>query len=452
METPIYDFLKNYADSDTVRCHMPAHKGRSLSGSLSPAFALDITEIAGADSLFEAEGIIAESEKNMSRLYRTAETVYSAGGSTLCIQAMLALMKQDGREVIAVSNVHRAFLNGCALLGIDPVWLIPDYSGGILSGTVDAKEVERALKKCGKPACLYITSPDYTGKTADIRTLSELCHKYDAKLLVDNAHGAHLAFLPENIHPMELGADLCCDSAHKMLPALTGAAMLHTSCKEYVGRLKQAMSFFGSTSPSYLIMASLDLCNKYICERINGDIAENLRHIQRLRAHFADRLIFADGEPFHITVKAAESGYNGNELAHHLRQSGAECEYSDSSLLILLMSPMNRMEDYERLTAALDSAVSRAKKRKPTADKLTLALPKKAMTITKAAFAPSEEIPVEEAEGRICASVKVPCPPAIPIAASGEVIDRSCIELFKRYGIGKVLVVGADIIRPSITE
>ena len=441
METPVYDYLKNYAASGTVRCHMPGHKGRSVEGPLSSAYALDITEIAGADSLFEADGIIAESENYMSRLYHTAQTVYSAGGSTLCIQAMLALMKQESRKVFAVRNVHRAFLNACALLDIDPEWILPEYSDGILSGTVDCDTVETALKKYGKSACVYITSPDYAGRTADIGTLAEICHKHGARLLVDNAHGAHLAFLPENIHPMNLGADLCCDSAHKMLPALTGAAMLHTSCSEYAGRLKQAMSFFGSTSPSYLIMASLDLCNRYICDRISSDIAENLVHIHKLKEHFSDRLIFADSEPFHITVKAAESGYDGNELAHRLRENGAECEYSDSSLLILLMSPMSRAEDYARLTEALACAIEKSHKRKPVRDRFTTALPKKAMSIREAAFAPSEEIPVSEAEGRICASVKVPCPPAIPIAAIGEVIDRSCIELFRRYGIDSVLVV-----------
>ena len=427
METPIYDYLRNYAASGTVRCHMPGHKGRSCAEELSSAFSLDITEISGADSLFEAEGIIAESEKYMSRLYHTAETVYSAGGSTLCIQAMLALMKQDGRQVIAVRNVHRAFLNVCALLDISPVWIMPEYSGGILSGTVDTSAVEAALKECGKPACLYITSPDYTGRTADIRSLAAVCRRYGAKLLVDNAHGAHLAFLPKNIHPMNLGADLCCDSAHKMLPALTGGAMLHTSCKEYVGRLKQAMSFFGSTSPSYLVMASLDLCNRYICDCIANDIADGMRSVQKLKSHFSDRLIFA--------------GYNGNELAERLRANGAECEYSDSSLLILLMSPMSRTEDYAKLTEALDAALHSARKHEPIKESFSIALPEKAMSIREAAFSPCEEIPVEGAEGRICASVKVPCPPAIPIAASGEVIDRRCIELFRRYNIDKVLVV-----------
>lgn len=441
METPVYDFLRNYAVSGILRAHMPGHKGNTCVPELEELFKLDITEIKGADSLFEAEGIISQSERNAAELYGSAATVFSAGGSTLCIQAMLALMKQEGRRVIAVRNVHRAFLNAAALLGLDVQWLMPTYSGGILSGEIKLADVEAALAASTTPACLYVTSPDYTGRLADITALSELCHRYGARLLVDNAHGAHLAFFEKNIHPITLGADLCCDSAHKMLPALTGAAYLHTSCEEYAPKLKQAMSFFGSTSPSYLIMASLDLCNRYISENIRHDIAAALPRIAELRSAFENRLVFAEGDPFHITVKAAESGFNGTELAELLRCNGVECEYSDAELLVLLMSPFSDISDYERLRAALESAVSGASRTNASGISARLKLPKMALAIREAAFAPAFEIPVEEAEGRICASVKVPCPPAVPIAVSGEVIDRECIEIFKTYGIRTVLVV-----------
>lgn len=136
MKTPIYDFLKRYTDSEMLRCHMPGHKGKTLCGGFEKMFESDITEIDGADSLFESGGIIAESEKNMSDLYKTAATVYSAGGSTLCIQAMLAIMKNENRKVFAARNVHRAFLNAAALLDIDVEWLMPEYSSGILSGEI----------------------------------------------------------------------------------------------------------------------------------------------------------------------------------------------------------------------------------------------------------------------------------------------------------------------------
>lgn len=201
MNTPVYDFLINYAQQDPVRLHMPGHKGRFGAPALQKATALDITEITGADSLFEASGILAESEKNASSLYGTAYTFYSCGGSTLCIQTMLLLMKQQGRRVLAARNVHRAFLNACVLLDIPVQWIYPRKSDGILSGTYDLADFEATLQAQTRPACVYVTSPDYLGRMADIAGLAELCHRYHAKLLVDNAHGAHLAFLRGSVTP-----------------------------------------------------------------------------------------------------------------------------------------------------------------------------------------------------------------------------------------------------------
>ncbi len=278
MITPIYNFLNKYADSETVRLHMPGHKGKSIADF--SAFKYDITEINGADSLFESDSIIAESEENTSRLYKTAKTCYSAGGSTLCIQAMLTLMKQENRTVIAVRNIHRSFLAACALLDIQPQWIFPDYSGGILSGEFPYKEAEKQLKS-NENACVYLTSPDYLGKTADIKRISELCNRYNAILLVDNAHGAHT--IAAGTHPALLGADICCDSAHKMLPALTGGAYLHIINPKYKDKGKYAMSLFGSTSPSYLIMVSLDLCVKYISESLESNYKTAVSALDELR-------------------------------------------------------------------------------------------------------------------------------------------------------------------------
>jgi orn/lys/arg decarboxylase, major region len=443
MKTPIYDFLKKYADSGMIRCHMPGHKGRSLCSGLEKISEFDITEISGADSLFEAGGIISGSEKNMSSLYGTAETVYSAGGSTLCIQAMLAVMKSENRIVFAARNVHRAFLNAAALLDMEVEWILPEYSSGILSGEIDPEIIEGKLKNCGRPSCVYITSPDYTGKIADIRAIADVCGKYGSRLIVDNAHGAHLAFFEKSLHPVALGADMCCDSAHKMLPALTGAAMLHTRLSEYAGLLKRAMSLFASTSPSYLIMLSLDLCNKYISENINDDIKMNLKQISQLKKEFSGKLVFAETEPFHITVKASESGFDGSSLAERLRENGVECEYYDSSIVVLLMSPMSRREDYIRLSSSLRKAIASAERNNTErpSEMFLNKLPERAASIREAVFSPCEEIPVEHSVGRICGAVRVPCPPAIPIAASGEIINEECVKIFKNYGIKTVNVL-----------
>ncbi|MCI7804622.1 MAG: aminotransferase class V-fold PLP-dependent enzyme [Oscillospiraceae bacterium] len=428
MKTPIYDFLENYSRSDTLRLHMPGHKGKAFAPL--KAFECDITEISGADSLFEASGIIAESEKNTSRLYHTVRTCYSTGGSTLCIQTMLALMKQENRTVIAVRNVHRSFLAACALLDIQPLWLFPDYSGGILSGGFPYDKAEEMLKR-HKNACIYLTSPDYLGKTADIGEVSKLCHRYNAVLLVDNAHGAHTISM--GCHPSQLGADICCDSAHKMLPALTGGAYLHIMNPAYADRAKGAMSLFGSTSPSYLIMASLDLCAKYIAECLEDDVKGAVCALDALRKRISGRYDVYSGEPFHLTLLC-----DGKDLAGQLRGFGIECEYADSGCIVLLFSPVNTPDEIEKTG---DILMQCSPKPPVYSGKLSFPQPETALRVREAVLGDYEEIPVEESEGRICAGVNVPCPPAVPVAASGEVIDKNCIKIFKRYGILTVNVV-----------
>lgn len=255
MNTPIYDFVHKYAQSGTVRAHMPGHKGVVRGDGISAVYPYDITEIKGADALFEADGIIAQSEKNAATLFGTDGTFYSAGGSTLCIQAMLAAVCRHGDRICAARNSHKALLNSCILLGLDVDWIYPEFrDGSVIGGSITAAGVENVLKKSQSPACVYITSPDYLGNIADIKGIAQVCRRYDVPLLVDNAHGAHLAFLDENIHPIALGADMCCDSAHKTLPVLTGGAYLHTASSKYTDRIKECMSLFGSSSPSYLIL------------------------------------------------------------------------------------------------------------------------------------------------------------------------------------------------------
>ncbi|MBQ8724619.1 MAG: aminotransferase class V-fold PLP-dependent enzyme [Oscillospiraceae bacterium] len=442
MNTPVYDFLRKYAGSQTLRMHMPGHKGVSAAEELHGAYALDITEITGADSLFEAEGIIAESEKNASSLFGTEETVYSCGGSTLCIQAMLYLMKQENRRVIAGRTVHRAFLNACILLGLQVTWVYPHEEDGILSGKYDPADFEKALAGLnGESGCVYITSPDYTGNMQDIAAISEICRKYDAPLLVDNAHGAHLAFTEERLHPMQLGADLCCDSAHKVLPCLTGCAYLHTSNPRYKGRLKNAMSMFGSTSPSYLMLCSLDLCNVFLEDQCRKKLREISADAEELKSSLEGKYIFRkNGDPLHITIDTAAMGWDGRRLGEQLEAMGCYPEYAGREAVVLLLSAAEPWEDILLLEAALggcEPVPDSGQAEKPPA----FPRPMQAMDMREAALSSSEMVPVREAEGRICAGVKVPCPPAVPVVISGEVIDRSVIETLEFYGIDDVMAV-----------
>ena len=246
METPICDFVRRYGDSQTLRAHMPGHKGVGLLGFEH----LDITEIDGADSLYEADGIIRRSEENASGLFG-CPTFYSTEGSSQCIRAMLFLAMQDAKrqgrtpKIAAARNVHKTFLSGAALLDLDVVWLYPQKEGSYLSCPLDGAVLGAFLER-ERPTAVYVTSPDYLGHVANIEKLAAVCHAHDALLLVDNAHGAYLRFLEPSRHPMDLGADLCCDSAHKTLPVVTGGAYLHVK-ERFARQAKNALALFGST-------------------------------------------------------------------------------------------------------------------------------------------------------------------------------------------------------------
>ncbi len=231
MNTPIVDFVREYAQSGTARLHMPGHKGVSFLGC-EP---FDITEIAGADDLFHAEGVIRESEQNAAALFSAGATFYSTEGATLPIKAMLALAVQNAPKngarprMLAARNAHKSFLYGCALLDIDVDWLYGE-GGHLCECSVSAKTLEQALRAAEAPYCaVFVTSPDYLGNMLDIAALAAVCRAHNVPLLVDNAHGAYLAFSRPVCHPITLGATMCADSAHKTLPALTGTAYLHNA-------------------------------------------------------------------------------------------------------------------------------------------------------------------------------------------------------------------------------
>ncbi|MBO6093321.1 MAG: aminotransferase class V-fold PLP-dependent enzyme, partial [Oscillospiraceae bacterium] len=258
MKQPICSFVQKYAEENTLRLHMPGHKGIKM---LGPE-ALDITEITGADVLYASDGIIRKSEETAGALFGSARTLFSAEGSSLCIRAMLYLVHlyaaKRGRKprILAGRNAHRVFLSAAALLDLEIGWIYPETPESLLSGRFSLDMLEELLEREGYTA-LYLTSPDYLGNVADLAACAKICHQHGVLFLVDNAHGAYLKFLPVSRHPLDFGADLCCDSAHKTLPVLTGGAYLHFShiCPpELMSAGEQAMRLFASTSPSYLIL------------------------------------------------------------------------------------------------------------------------------------------------------------------------------------------------------
>lgn len=438
MNTPVADFVQRYAKAGTARLHMPGHKGRCFLGC-EP---WDITEIHGADALYEAEGILAESEANAAALFGSQRTCYSTEGSSQCIRAMLylAVAASGSHTVVAARNVHRAFVSAAALLDLEIRWLWPEESRSLCGCPISPAQLEETLHSLpGPPAAVYLTSPDYLGGMAEIPALAQVCHQHGTLLLVDNAHGAYLRFLQPSLHPLDLGADLCCDSAHKTLPVLTGGAHLHlspTAPAQLAPLAKSALGLFGSTSPSYLTLASLDLCNRYLAEGYPQRLAEAVERLAELR----ERLTAAGwrvepSDPLRVTV-AAPRGVTGQELAGQLRRQGVECEYADRDFLVLMATPENTPEELAHAAAALGQCPGEA-----NPPQLPLARGERACSIRQAAFAPRETVDAAHSLGRVCGLPTVGCPPAIPIAVSGERITPEALALFAYYGIEQVEVL-----------
>lgn len=432
---------------DTARLHMPGHKGVSFLGCEK----MDITEIRGADELYDAEGIIAESERNAESLFGFGKTIYGTEGSSQCIRTMLFLALQGAERtgersvVLAARNAHKAFLYSCALMDLDVEWLIPEegQKSSLCTCPITAEQVEQKLSEMvQKPFAVYMTAPDYLGYSPDIRGIAEVCKQADIPLLVDNAHGAYLKFLQPSRHPIDLGAAMCCDSAHKTLPVLTGGAYLHFSSEwaEKVGhQAKKAMEIFGSTSPSYLIMQSLDRCNAYLVDGYSEKLASVIEKVDAVKNALEEQgWEVMDGDPLKLTVFTGKMGYTGEEVAEILRENGVECEFADLDAVVLMATPENSDRDFEKVVSALTSL---PKKEEIQMVQMPFVLPKQKMKIRDAVFSLWEEVDCADAVGRICASPCVSCPPAIPIVASGEEITAEMVELFKAYGIAKMEVV-----------
>lgn len=419
MAAPLYEALRAHTSLGRSSFHTPGHKGNpeALPETL---YSLDLTELPDTDSLFEADGPIRDAEELASRMFGTARTCLSAGGCTLCIQAMLRLAAPRGGKILCSRVVHRSAVNAMALLGIEPVWAMPD-------------RVADALREAPDVCAVYVTSPNYYGQLLDIPAISAACRERGVPLLVDNAHGTHLMFTEPKLHPLLLGADLTADSPHKTLNVLTGGAWLQVGNPSYADAAKSAMALFGSTSPAYPVMASLDLCREWL--EIHSDAFAVLqRRTAQIRAFALERGITLPAgqlDPTRITLNTASVGLSGTEAAELFRKSGVEPEYADSAYVVLIATPFSTARDFRRLKKAIGLLPISHPLPVP---KALPPLPPVETGLREAVLAESETVPLSSAVGRIAAEAACPCPPGVPAVMPGERVTKEAAEFLQRYG------------------
>lgn len=424
MNTPFLDAIAKLSNKNT-RFFVPGHKGHvGAIPFMKGIERLDFTEIEGADDLSNPSGPLAESQQNMTKAYQSGATLYSASGSSSCIQAMITLFVGQNKPVVIARNCHVSAVRAIAFLGAKPTWVLLE------NGVPTADNIQKALFH-SKAKAVYITSPDYYGHMADIPAISAVCKKMGAALLVDNAHGAYLHFLKSSQHPLHLGADCTCDSAHKTLPCLTPAALLHLKNSDLAALARQSLNLYSSTSPSYLVLQSLDYAAGLLLAN-SIDFSNCALQVAEIAFDFS-YLAEPVEEPLKLCICPPKAGWQTTQMLAKLASAGILPEFSDENYIVLMASPYNQPQDFVLLRSVLTQF---PQKKRLLISYKEYTLPKQTVSIRDALLGEKKLLPIEHTVGRICASLAVPCPPGMPIALPGEVISR---EIAKQYASGGIL-------------
>ena len=427
MPTPLYDALLAYAAKSPARFHMPGHSGRFLPApelrSLAP---LDVTELPGTGNLYEAGEPFDAAQALWARAFAFDHCQVLTGGSTMGLHTGLALLAPPGSAVLVDRGCHRAVFHAMALLDLRPVYLErPWLPGENLTGPFSPGQVARALEEHPEIKTVCITSPTYSGVLSDIPALAREIHARGGRLLVDGAHGAHLFFLGAEAFG---GADCVVVSAHKTLPALGQTALLLTRGLEE-DRVRRLAAVYGTSSPSYPLMASLDLSRDWLEEEGREAYPRAARRVARLRARFPS-LRPGPGlplDPCRFTLKVKD----GPALARALEDRGIFPEMEDGGHVVFICTACHREEDFSRLEGALEELEGGLGDCPPLP---APPLPEPVRTPRQALFAPTETLPLERCLGRVAAAPLAPYPPGVPVVAPGERIGKKELSYLTQIG------------------
>ena len=423
--TPLYDVLKEYAEKDPARFHMPGHKGRFLPvPELMEAARLDVTEIPGTGNLYEAGEPFDCAQRLWAEKFSFDCCQFLTGGSTMGIHTALSLFCAPGDQVLVDRNCHRAVFNAMALLDLEPVYLPRPWLGEQgLVGPVDPEGVEKILEEHREIKTVCITSPTYAGVLSDISAIGAIVHSRGGKVFVDGAHGAHLPFL--GLRAFE-GADGLVVSAHKTLPAMGQTALLFVNGTE-PGLVRLRAGIFGTSSPSYALMASLDGARQWLEDGGAGLYRWAAEETGRLREKFPCIKEGLSLDPTRLTVCVKD----GPAFARLLEEKNIYPEMEDGGHVVFICTPQDLDGSFDRLERALEEL------RPLMGDPCPLPpppLPRRACSLRRALFAPSRVFPLEACEGRISACQVAPYPPGVPVIAPGEVISKKELAYLAQIG------------------
>lgn len=434
----LYQQLKKQAAGKAARFHMPGHKGRPILPQLNYPCAIDYTEIEGTGNLYAGDEPILSAEQAAARYYGAHDCLFLTGGSTQALMTAIAAAVPEGGTLVIDRNCHKSATHAMALLDLTPLFVVPqplDDTG--LPGLLTPQAVENLLCEHPEACAVLITSPNYYGVMQDIPALSDICHRHGVPLIVDAAHGAHLKAVGRK-SPIEEGADLAAVSTHKTLPALGQSAILLSSGRIAWETLLDTAPMFGTSSPSYVLLASIDLARAWLEQDGAQQYAACARRVAALRRKIDRTTVFcalteqhAPLDPCRLTICCRHTNVTGHQLNTILHETfGIDVEMSDQDHIVCICTGADTERDYARLMGALRDNRFMAKKM-PYTPLLPFPEPERICSVRQAWFSKKVMIPLDQTAGRICARPVTPYPPGVPLLYPGERIRQVHVEFLR---------------------
>ncbi len=459
--TPLYDAIVDYAQKNKVSFHTPGHKhGQGIAKPFrqyvgDKVFRLDLSVMSEVDSLHEPSSVIKEAQVLAAKAFGADYSFFLVNGTTGGNQAMILSVCDPGDKILVPRNAHKSVISAIILCGAEPVYLMPkvdEEQDLILNLTPE--QVEEALKANPDAKAVLVTSPNYFGLTADLDAIADVVHKHDKIFMVDEAHGPHLHFhpsLPKGA--LDSGADLCVQSTHKHLPALSQGSMLHVKgVRVDILRLKTTLQMLQTTSPSYIILASLDMARRQMATEGEKLLAENIRLVEDARKKIGaipglacltrekvqEKYPGLDLDVTKLVISTKGLNYAGYDLAKILNSEyGIQVELADFRNLLLFTSVGTSPKDLKRMVAALAKIVKDYKdlflnQKRRRLVSFPAFVPQKAVNPREALYKPTRKIPFKRSVGKTCAEIVCPYPPGIPVLCPGETVTREIYEYLLR--------------------
>ena len=455
-ERYLYDLLLENAASDMYPLHMPGHKRHGP--SMADPFSFDITEVEGFDNLHHPEGILREAEQRAARVFGAEETHFLVNGSTCGLLAAVTACAEGGTLLMG-RNAHRCIYHAAVLGRLDTAYLYPDTPEEPLArlgiaGRIRPEDVERALAEHPGVRAVQITSPTYDGLVSDVEAIAQVVHRRGTVLIVDEAHGAHFGFHPAFPQSaLRQGADVVIQSVHKTLPSLTSTALLHINGERADRRkIRRMLQVFQTSSPSYVLMASIDQCVRFLQEQgaeAFGRFAERTARFRERTAGLSCLSLPVSDDPAKILIGTGTSGLSGPRICAILREAyHLETEMAAPRYALALMSPGDTQEGFDRLCEALLAMDAEFSRRPVSADSLPApaAAPRaqQALPVWRAFNARSTPVPLEKAGGRICAEFSYLYPPGIPLLVPGERVPDNWADAAGRLRASGCILEGTE--------